>query len=78
MTDALSGVADLGMFSREITDEEKSKGLWWITVAKDAVVPTINANSPAWAVLKEKGITRKQLEAIFVAGTAKNFYSRYC
>src|SRR5215216_2401687 len=30
LTDVLSGAVDVGMFSREISDAEKSKGIWWI------------------------------------------------
>src|SRR5512138_3213844 len=46
MADALSGMVDLGMFSKEVSPEEQAKGAWWIGVAKDAVVPTINAENP--------------------------------
>ncbi len=40
MADALSGAVDLGMFSREIHQAEKDKGVWWIGLTIDAVVPT--------------------------------------
>src|SRR6476620_10877220 len=41
LTDVLSGTVDVGMFSREITDEEINKGIWWIVLCKEAVVPVI-------------------------------------
>src|SRR5688572_12197492 len=48
MSDALSGMVDLGMFSREVKEEEKQKGAWWIAVSRDAVLPTVNAANPVW------------------------------
>lgn len=67
MTDALSGIVDLGMFSREISEVEKAKGVWWISVTKDAVLPTINANSPVLEKVKECGITREEFIEIFIS-----------
>src|SRR4051812_11079531 len=46
LTDCLSGAIDVGMFSREITDAEKAKGIWWISLCKDAVLPTVSASNP--------------------------------
>lgn len=57
MTDALAGVVDIGMVSREIYPEEIAKGAFPIAVIKDAVVPTINANNPQIADIRAKGIT---------------------
>ncbi len=66
MTDALSGIVDLGMFSREISDVEKAKGVWWIAATKDAVLPTINANSPILDLVKKRGITREEFIKLFI------------
>ncbi|MBK7160929.1 MAG: hypothetical protein IPH77_20890 [Ignavibacteria bacterium] len=38
MTDALSGMVDLGMVSA-LFQKETDKGAWYIAVAKDAVLP---------------------------------------
>ena len=73
MTDALSGIVDLGMFSREISDVEKAKGVWWVAVTKDAVLPTINANSPVLNKVKERGITRNEFIDIFINGKIKTW-----
>ncbi len=73
MTDALSGIVDLGMFSREISDVEKAKGVWWVAVTKDAVLPTINANSPVLDIVKERGITRDEFIDIFINGKIKTW-----
>lgn len=59
MTDALAGVVDLGMVSREIYTEEKEKGAFAIAVAKDAVVPTINANNPEINNIKKIGLKKE-------------------
>jgi phosphate transport system substrate-binding protein len=40
MADALSKMVDLGMYSKEVSPEEKAKGAWYIAVSKDAVLPT--------------------------------------
>lgn len=66
MTDALSGMVDLGMFSREVTQPELDKGAWYIAVTKDAVLPTINANNPVIATLMQKGFTLAQFQELFL------------
>ena len=66
LTDALSGNADVGMFSREISDNELSKGVWFITLAKDAVFPTISTNNFYFDTLIKRGVTKEQLKNIFV------------
>jgi phosphate transport system substrate-binding protein len=68
MTDALSGMVDLGMLSREINKSETDKGAWLISVAKDAVLPTISDKNPVLAELKTKGMTRENFEQIFLTG----------
>lgn len=68
MADALSGMVDLGMFSRGITEEEKAKGCWWLAVTKDAVLPTINASNPWIDQIRKKGISHDQFEKIFIKG----------
>jgi len=73
MTDALSGMVDLGMFSRGITDAEKAKGVWWIAVTQDAVLPTINANSPFLENVKKIGFTKQDFIDIFITGKIKTW-----
>jgi phosphate transport system substrate-binding protein len=69
MSDALSGAADLGMVSREITKSEMDRGAWWVSVAKDAVVPTINNANPLGDELLKKGMTRREFAQIWINGT---------
>ena len=75
MADALAGTVDLGMFSREISDEEKSKGCWWVGLAIDAVLPTISAKNPYLEVLKQRGLIRKEFAGIFTEGTINDWGS---
>lgn len=71
MADVLGGATDLGMFSREITPAELEKGAWSVSVAKDAVVPTISNQNPVLAQLKKEGLTREILAAYFLGDGKK-------
>jgi phosphate transport system substrate-binding protein len=66
MTDVLSGMVDLAMFSRSVSPEEVSKGAWFIAVSRDAVVPMINSDNPHLAVLKQRGIKQSEFVDIFI------------
>jgi phosphate transport system substrate-binding protein len=66
MADVMTGAVDIGMFSREITDAEKANGVWWISVSRDAVIPTISAQNPNLKTIQEKGMTKSQLSKIFL------------
>ncbi|MGD9932013.1 MAG: PstS family phosphate ABC transporter substrate-binding protein [Mangrovibacterium sp.] len=73
MADALSGTVDLGMFSREIVQEEIDKGVWWLGVTKDAVIPTINSKSPVLSAIQTRGLTRDEFRKIFITGEITNW-----
>ncbi len=73
MTDALSKVVDIGMVSREIYEAEIAKGAWWVPVAKDAVIPTINTNNPHVEAILKRGLSPDQAKAIWIAGTMKTW-----
>lgn len=66
MADALAGTIDLGMFSREILQEEINKGVWWVGLSIDAVLPTISAENPGLVYLKQHGIKQEELRGIFI------------
>lgn len=68
MTDVLSGSTNLGMVSRDVNQEEISKGAFDISVCKDAVLPTINAENPFKELIYQKGITNQQFIDIWVTG----------
>jgi phosphate transport system substrate-binding protein len=73
MADALSGAVDLGMFSREIHQEEKDKGVWWVGLTIDAVLPTISNQNPYLDRLKQRGITKEEFAAIFLDNSITNW-----
>jgi len=73
MTDAISKMVDLGMYSKSVSPEEQAKGAWWIAVAKDAVIPTINANNPVLSDLKKKGLSKQKMFDIFITGKIKTW-----
>jgi phosphate transport system substrate-binding protein len=68
MADALSGMVDLGMFSREVSREEQAKGAWWVALTKDGVLPTINSENPFIRELKKKGVPRDKFIQVFITG----------
>lgn len=69
MADALAGVVDIGMVSREISQDELAKGAFSIPVTKDAVFPSVSAQNPVLSDLMQRGITRQTLVGIFRDGT---------
>ncbi|MDR0544923.1 MAG: substrate-binding domain-containing protein [Odoribacteraceae bacterium] len=73
MTDVLAKVVDLGMVSREVYPPEIEKGAVGFAVAKDAVVPTINASNPALADLLKSGLTREDAVKLWITGEHKTW-----
>jgi len=70
MMDVLSGMVDLGMVSREVKPEEIKKGAWYISVTKDAVLPTMNSSNPYMKEICKKGMTNEQFKKIFLTEKA--------
>jgi phosphate transport system substrate-binding protein len=70
VADALAGLVDIGMVSREIKREESQRGAQYVPVVKDAVFPVMNANSPALRVVMSKGLMKKQFMALWIEGKA--------
>ncbi|MBI9068926.1 MAG: substrate-binding domain-containing protein [Salinivirgaceae bacterium] len=66
MTDVLSDMVDLAMFSREVNQAEFDKGAWNIAVAQDAVFPTVNTSNPEYSTIMQMGLTKEQFKQIFV------------
>lgn len=73
VTDALAGLVDIGMVSREPHPEELQKGAVFVPVAKDAVVATINAQNPVRSLILRRGVTREILKGIFVTQRIKTW-----
>ena len=69
MADALAGLVDLGMVSREITPEEIKRGAFYIPVVKDAVFPTMNDRNPVLRNgLTERGVKKKAFIELWIDG----------
>lgn len=73
ITDALADVVDLGMVSRELAPEEVKKGAVSFAVAKDAVVPTINAKNPNLKAILQHGLTREAAIGLWITGSVKTW-----
>ena len=69
IADALAGLVDLGMVSREITPEEIKRGAFHVPVVKDAVFPTMNDRNPALKNgLTERGVKKQTLIDLWIEG----------
>lgn len=73
MSDAILGIVDIGMVSRDIYQEEINQGIFWVSVAKDAVVATINTKNPVIEKILTNGVTRQQFEEIFIKRNIKTW-----
>jgi phosphate transport system substrate-binding protein len=73
MADALAGMADFGMVSREINPEEIKRGALAFAVTKDGVVATISARNPLLGEIMKTGITRAHLIDIWLTGKDKTW-----
>ncbi len=68
MADALGGLVDIGMVSRDIDESETGKGAYPIAVAKDAVLPTMNRGNPVAADIARRGVKAEEFKGVFVTG----------
>ncbi len=73
MADALGGLVNIGMVSREIFPEEIEQGAFWVSVCKDAVVPTVNENNPVLEDLLTKGVKKQTFVDIWINGNITNW-----
>lgn len=73
MTDVLGGMVDIGMVSREVYPAEAKKGVFAVAVARDAVVPVINARNPALNDILARGITASVARKIWISEEYKTW-----
>jgi len=66
IADALSGMVDIGLVSRDLHPQEITKNAYPIHIAKDAVVCTFNKKHPNYNLLKARGMTQQELADLFV------------
>jgi phosphate transport system substrate-binding protein len=67
IADALAGMVDIGMVSREIHPEEIKKGAWFIPVTKDAVVAVASQDNPVLRELVKKGLKKADFIRIWLS-----------
>jgi phosphate transport system substrate-binding protein len=65
-TDAITGMVDLGMFSRGFTKAELDREIWYVGVTKDAVIPVVNEKNPFLDQILKRGITHEEFQNIFL------------
>lgn len=68
--DAITGLADIGMISRDPDPSELQKNILAVYILKDAVFPVISEKNFYLQDFLEKGIKRQALANIYIAGTA--------
>jgi len=73
IADALGGLADIAMVSRDLKDAEKEKGGYPIAVTKDAVVPTINSNNPNANEILQKGLSKEAFIKLFLENSVSDW-----
>lgn len=69
IADALSGMVDIGLVSRDVHPQEYDRGAFVVHVAKDAVVGTVSSRNPNLSAILQRGIKQHELERIFVSGS---------
>jgi len=71
IADALVGLVDIGMVSREITSEEIKRGAYPVSVVKDAVFPTMNRANPVLkAGFEEMGMKKQAFIDLWIKGSS--------
>ncbi|MDH4197403.1 MAG: substrate-binding domain-containing protein, partial [Candidatus Aminicenantes bacterium] len=73
IADALAGMVDIGMVSRNIHPAEVEKGAFAIAVTKDAVVPMANLRNPFLKDLRSRGLKREEFAALWIDRTLKTW-----
>jgi phosphate transport system substrate-binding protein len=69
VVDALAGLVNVGMVSREITQEEVKQGAFYLPVVKDAVFPMMSDKNPVFHKgLSQKGIKKQNFIDLWVRG----------
>jgi phosphate transport system substrate-binding protein len=62
INDAINGISDIGMASRELKDSEAEKGLASTTIAMDGIAVIVNNSNPL------EGLTKEQVKSIYEGG----------
>lgn len=71
--DAIAGLVDIGMVSREPDQTEIDKGVTPVYVLHDAVFPVVSGKNPALTAILKKGVTKDKLASIYITGIASSW-----
>lgn len=72
-TDAIAGLVDIGMVSREPDPSEISKGITPVYILHDAVFPVVSDKNPALGALLKNGISKDKWAWIYITGIAASW-----
>ncbi|MCM8760752.1 MAG: substrate-binding domain-containing protein [Candidatus Omnitrophica bacterium] len=72
-SDAMAGLVDIGMVSREPDPAELKKGIVAVYVLHDAVYPVVSEKNPVLKELMQKGVSKNAWTAIYITGAAKTW-----
>jgi phosphate transport system substrate-binding protein len=75
IADALAGIVDFGMVSREIQPAETARGALAFAVCKDAVVPTTSEKNPVLSRVRTAGLKKQDFSNIWIMESAKTWGS---
>jgi phosphate transport system substrate-binding protein len=73
IADALNGMVEIGMVSREIYPEELKKGAFPVAVTRDAVVAVISEQNPALKDILTKGLRKDAGNNLWITGKYKSW-----
>ena len=73
ISDTLNGLADLGGLSRQVHPQEKDRGLWAASVARDAVLAVISEDNPYLPGLMRVGARKDVLARLWMEGGVRTW-----
>jgi phosphate transport system substrate-binding protein len=73
IADALNGMVEVGMVSREIYPEELKKGAFPVAVTRDAVVAVVSEQNPALKDILAKGLRKDAGNNLWITGKYKSW-----
>ncbi len=68
--DAIAGLVDIGMVSREPDPSEVTRGVTPIYILHDAVFPVVSDKNPALGAILKKGLAKDKWTWIYISGIA--------
>lgn len=71
--DAISGMVDIGMVSREPDPSEVQRGIFPVLVLHDAVFAVVSDKNPLLKALQKAGVKRQALVDLYVNGTVTSW-----